>query len=507
MRNTLGAHEDPEHRAGGTVKEHPDTADEVDSEVASAPDSGLPNGNTEEGRTRGELLLDHIEEFRSNLRALTSFVDQLEPVLDAQYEATYEEHVRKAAAYSMFMTAASRGLLDEPIEIDTHGWSVSVVKTGEDQQGSSVRVEGDPEHVDEFMQVVTEFARSSAKRREAAKHMLYVPRQKALLYETCLISLVSIVEWFYSQLMSDLYRWYPDRLNTKDACFSLRDLEGFESIADAVEQMIEDRVSRHVHESIDAWIDDLVKWFSIPPETPIVARRSMVVEVVRRRDVFVHNGGCVSRLYLARVGKEDSALIVGLKKGDQLKVDHEYLDRAIELMETAFCSLALAIWRRADADDPGFRASYLLDLSFDALCEGRFSLAQYVGGYVRSDATAPDWERTAAKVNEWIAMKEVAGLDCIDQAVQQFDVSALSDEFKIAKLALLNSFDTLVEQLPDQLDRRVIRPEHLREWPLFGPLRDSDRWDDVDQMLVPREEGERQPALERDVDASPPGGA
>ena len=434
--------------------------------------------------TRGEVLRDQIEEFRSNLRALSSFVDNVEPVLQAQMDSTYEEHVRKLAAYTMFFEGVRSAHHGEDVEIDSFGWSVTIKKDQRDPEGRAFRLDGEPEDVNGFMEVVDDLARNPAKRREAAKRATHVPRQKTLLYETSLISLVSIVEWFYSQLMSSLYRWFPDRLNTGDACFSLRDLEGFETVADAVEQLIEDRVAKHVHESIDAWIDDLVKWFSIQPDTPVVADRAHIIEVVRRRDVFVHNGGRVSRLYLARVGREDARLIEGLVKGERLRVTSEYLDDAIDLLETAFISLAVAAWHKVGADDPGLRAAYLLDLSFDALCERKYRLAGYVSRDLSHDKAAPDWERTAARVNGWLARKYSEGLSAVRGEIDEFDDTALAEEFKVAKLALLEEHDRLLSDLPDLLDRRAVDAVQLRDWPLYMSLRESDYWPRVEELIA-----------------------
>lgn len=462
----------------------------ADGGDASSQDTPAPTPNPAsnvEPVTRGSVLRTHIEEFRSNLGALANFVDNVEPVVQAQVEQTQED-AHKLRAYSAFVSALQQPTGEHvPIELEQSGWPLTIIRHSESDGRPVFRFDGDPDEIDRFMAAVTDLAGSPRRLREAKRCSAHAQRQEALLYESSLISLVSIVEWFYSQLMSDLYRWFPDRLNTRDALFSLQDLKGFDTIADAVEQLIEDRVARHVHESVDSWLDDLTKWFHLPSHAPAVASRARIIEVVRRRDVFVHNGGCVSKLYLARVGKQDSQLVDGLEKGARLIVDRDYLDSAIELMETAFLSIALGVWAKVDPDEPGFRTAYLLDLSYDALCEERYTLASYLGRTLSADKDASDWERNAGGVNEWLARKYGGDFEAVKREVLAFDVSALAEEFKLAKAAILENHDAFFEDLRDLIDRRAVTGGQLREWPLYKALRESGRWEEIEAIIAESE--------------------
>jgi len=54
-----------------------------------------------------------------------------------------------------------------------------------------------------------------------------------LLYSNTLISLLSSVELFLSQLIHIYYRQFPDAVTSKDKVFSFDDLKGFDSVEDA----------------------------------------------------------------------------------------------------------------------------------------------------------------------------------------------------------------------------------------------------------------------------------
>lgn len=80
-----------------------------------------------------------------------------------------------------------------------------------------------------------------------------------------------------------------------------------------------------------------------------------------------------------------------------------------------------------------------------------------------------------AKVNLWIARKNLNGLDSIRNEVSKWDVSGSDEIYDFAKLCLLEELDPAFAMLPVMIEREKIGGEGVATWPLLTPLREDPR--------------------------------
>ena len=71
------------------------------------------------------------------------------------------------------------------------------------------------------------------------------------------------------------------------------------------------------------------------------------------------------------------------------------------------------------------------------------------------------------------------GLDNIEADIQNFDVSAMKNSFRIAKHALLNEHEKVSTML--ELHIGEIPSEALEQWPLFIQYRESENYKEYKQ--------------------------
>lgn len=79
------------------------------------------------------------------------------------------------------------------------------------------------------------------------------------------------------------------------------------------------------------------------------------------------------------------------------------------------------------------------------------------------------------KINYWISVKNMAGLEKIEKEINTFDVSAMSGQFKIAKYALLDEYEKISVILEDIINKEIPAC-YVEQWPLFIQYRESESY-------------------------------
>jgi hypothetical protein len=156
-------------------------------------------------------------------------------------------------------------------------------------------------------------------------------REVRLLYESSIMALTSSSEWFVAQLIAFFFRKYPGAADSAEPFFNLSSLESLQTIEDAREVIIEHRVETLMRKSFDDWL----QFFRDKPKLSLGYLNDedaipRIDEVFKRRNLIVHNGGRVSRVYLKEV---EESLRKGLKLGEIIDLTPDYLSAAVNLIE------------------------------------------------------------------------------------------------------------------------------------------------------------------------------
>jgi hypothetical protein len=81
-------------------------------------------------------------------------------------------------------------------------------------------------------------------------------------------------------------------------------------------------------------------------------------------------------------------------------------------------------------------------------------------------------QKEALRVNGWNSKAEIHGLDHVRGDVDDWDVSALANRFKLAKLALLGELELASALADELLERKELERGELAEWPVLRGLRE-----------------------------------
>ena len=106
---------------------------------------------------------------------------------------------------------------------------------------------------------------------------------------------------------------------------------------------------------------------------------------------------------------------------------------------------------------------------------GEWELAEYIYVLLLEEDQQADVDKSCEKVNRYIALKNLYGVETIEEEIRNIDVSALRTQFSIAKHALLDEFDDVSELLEEVIDNEI-PVSYIKEWPLLNQYRESPQY-------------------------------
>lgn len=422
------------------------------------------------------MFAEQIMSFSQNLNNLRDFVDMVSSFLD---EKNKEEIKENAEALLPLMFAMHKlNPKESPLDEDEFsriekkigsGFKVSLIDEDEDAEGGEesksnkkgikFKLEGDGnKSFSEAMKVI-----------KADQH------RKTALYCNSLISLVSSVEWFLAQLIHKYYKENPGIVRSREKQFSLEELASFETVDDARNYLIEKTVESVLRGSIQDWIEFLSSKLKLSMGY-LNEHKDYLIEVTQRRNLLVHNGGVVNRIYLSNLPNSYKDIP---KIGDNIHISSEYLNKAISTFERCFLLIAAELWKKVGANNEE-RGKLLINLSYEHLVSERYEVTESVSLFAANDKSLQESDRLYAKINYWIAKKYGSDFESVKQEIIDEDFSAKSRLFILAKKVLLGDFEGASSDIKYMLDHDgKFTLEEIKLWPLFKEFREQEIYNEI----------------------------
>ena len=308
------------------------------------------------------------------------------------------------------------------------------------------------------------------------------PKRTKMFHRSMLVSAVSTLEVLIRQLVTSFYLQNPKALGD-EATFTLSDLTRFSDLADARSEAAEDKADAILRGGIEAWL----KWFKSTLKIDLKTHCNdfeVLVEVIQRRHIAVHNGGTVNRAYQKKM-RELAGTANPPETGTSLPIDADYLSHALDEIESAGNLLAAGVWTKALSDAEDFMIFELYVRSYDLLLASCWQPAACMCAAAMKRLDHDDDLYLIHKVNGWFARKKLG--QEIQAEVEQWPTGTLNTRFQAARAALLDQFDNLEELLVKCVRAGDLELEDVWEWPLLGDFRGTERWQDVSQQLANEE--------------------
>ena len=407
------------------------------------------------------MFKDQINTFSENLAHLRDFVDTISEFLLEKRKDDLKLHIKDIAPLMLAM---------HKLNPETYNMDDDLRSRVEANLSSSVEFEITDEE-DGHKSIKIEMSNEKGERLDdALRELKKSDHRQESLYSNSLISLISTVEWFIAQLIHQHYKLNPHVLGSKDKQFSLDELGKFETIDDAKNYLIEKTVESVLRGSIDDWFEFFKLKLNLSMGY-LDDYKKHLIEAAQRRNLLVHNGGVVNRIYLANFANELGTPPV---IGEKIEVTSAYINETISLFERCFILIAAELWKKINKEDES-RGDLMITLGFDHLQAERYDIAESLSYFAFSDKTLQEKDRLYAKINYWIAKKYSGQFEKIKKEIENEDFSAKSKLFILAKNILLDNYDDAILDINYLLthdDEFVF--EHLEIWPLFRDFRLTD---------------------------------
>jgi hypothetical protein len=98
-----------------------------------------------------------------------------------------------------------------------------------------------------------------------------------------------------------------------------------------------------------------------------------------------------------------------------------------------------------------------------------------ISRFIVNDKKLTEKQQLMGRVNYWQSVKWQGRYEIIRSEIEAFDVSAKSQEFQLAVLALTDNNDSFFNLLPEVIRHERLRVEDLQAWPLFREMRKDPR--------------------------------
>lgn len=268
-----------------------------------------------------------------------------------------------------------------------------------------------------------------------------------------LIMLLIRFEEYISNVLKNIYEMFPTLyLDSQDISYSeiqKRDLDEIK------EYILNREVERTMRESFTKWFDILKRHKIILDECD--EELAQLKEIYARRNIIVHNGGEVNSTYLKNSGNNS------VKIGDHIRVDEVYLNSAFNCIKTLIYEIALKSSKLFKNREQEY-LECIFDTAFEELKSKNYIVSKTIFQTLMNTKVLSNEYKNMSMINCYIARNEMG--ENIQNDINKFDVSALENRFKIAKLVLQNEYGEAISIIEEEIKNDSITP-NIFEWPLF----------------------------------------
>lgn len=305
--------------------------------------------------------------------------------------------------------------------------------------------------------------------QKAVKEYNKLQDKPVLFGNSALMMLIIKYEEAISHLFEYLISTYPSAyLNKRTMCFS-EILEIDTDIVGIKDYFVKKEVEEIMRQNITEWYNLLAKNHKITLTFSEDYFKEFK-EIYYRRNVIVHNNGVVNKAYIQGVDESARKNII---EGDKLLVNKAYLERAFELTYIMIYGTFLETIKLCK-DKESLR-SLIFDLGFQHMLKNEWDVSKYIFYNLERIKDQQASDIMMDKVNYWISIKNSKGIDEIKEEIEDCDVSAMSDTFKMAKTLLLDQHEK-TSNLLEKVFPSDISAGAIEVWPLFIQYRESEEY-------------------------------
>lgn len=215
------------------------------------------------------------------------------------------------------------------------------------------------------------------------------------------------------------------------------------------------------------------------------------IEITERRNLFVHNGGCVNQTYISNAERYEFPLNPKYRDGLSLTVSDNYIGDTIDCLHELTVRIAQGSARRIFPDCFHEADQTLNSQTVDLLSDERWDLAEKIFRYalgIPSQLRSEDGYKYYALLNLCIALK-FSGKE-FEEQLNSVDWGPMHPKYHFAIAVLRDQFDEASELMKSQAVLKEVPKENFLEWPLLREFRESTQFEKAFNELFSEDETE-----------------
>ncbi|MBU2114112.1 MAG: hypothetical protein KKE94_10125 [Gammaproteobacteria bacterium] len=298
-----------------------------------------------------------------------------------------------------------------------------------------------------------------------------------LLPRNFVVSFVSEYDSFLGQLITQILRFKPEVIDSKDKSISLSDLVSLGSVEAARDRIFAKEVEsilRSSHADQFSWME---KSFNIPL-TKGLESWPVFIELTERRNLFVHCDGIVSEQYLNVCKRHNASVGPKIVVGEKLIADKKYLKQSYEVLYEIGIKLSQVLWRKLSPGDIEKAESSLSHFTYELLIEENYKLAKNLLDF--ACCTLKKWDSEGGRlvyvINRALAYKFSGDNSTCQKILDSEDWSACGDNYQLCVAVLKDDFEKAKKVMLRIGSVGSVSEIDYAEWPCFKEFRTSDEF-------------------------------
>ena len=289
------------------------------------------------------------------------------------------------------------------------------------------------------------------------------------------VGLVSTYELYLRRLIRIIVSKSPHLLG-KDKTISVADIFSYQSLEDVKTAMVDAEIDNIIRGGMEAQIEWIERKCNIDKISTNFDRWPELVEIFKRRNLFVHADGIVDDNYLSWVNT-NKININSVDKSHSLEVGSTYFSHSVALIAEFGAKLIQIVWRKLEKDGLEQSDDVLTHFGFELISRGYYSIAERLLEFgISMREHSSDRVKRMMIINLANAAKLNNNPDKAVKILASVDWSASSDDFNLCRHAILSDVDEVVTLMGKIGNNSSVGQKEYQSWPVFFHVRDDDRF-------------------------------
>ncbi|MGN0497003.1 MAG: hypothetical protein ACI4GW_12320 [Lachnospiraceae bacterium] len=305
--------------------------------------------------------------------------------------------------------------------------------------------------------------------QKAMTEYIKLSEQPTILSESTLMMLLVRYEEAIAGIFKYILMEYPDAY-LKEKSITYSELMTLNTDIKEVKRCF---IEKEVDEFMRLPISDWYNLFAQKHKTKFIFENGefeRFKEIYYRRNLVVHNQGKVNDIYIKNV---DECAIESVERGDVLEVSREYMFKAFDLTQLILYGTFWGLKKLSK--DKEELEKRMFDMAFKHMENGEWLISEYAYKIMMDEKGQSDADKFCNKVNYWISVKNQGRFEDIKEEIDGCDVSAMCEQFKVAKYALLDEH-AKVSSVLEKIIGTEMPSCYIEQWPLFIQYRKSEEY-------------------------------